>query len=214
MTSRAQPRNIYIVGAQCTGKTTLVKALEEYFHASETPTNHDQSSVLPPRIITEVARGVLQKHGFTANDITSSPARALALQQHILQAQLDAERCASAHDQWFISDRSGADPIVYARKYVGEEATSSLINSPAWSELGKRMKSSLVVVCEAGADWLMDDGVRLMPQNMDEWVAFHRIFCNSLDGWGITYEVLPFKIGSTAERIAFVVGKWESDNKI
>jgi hypothetical protein len=75
----------------------------------------------------EVARTVLKQHNFTADDVTSSPARSLTLQQLILQAQVATERGISEQGDWFISDRSGADPIVYARKYVNEDAASDLI---------------------------------------------------------------------------------------
>jgi predicted ATPase len=155
----------------------------------------------------------LQEHSFTANDITSSPARALALQNLILQAQLSAELDALGKGWWFISDRSGADPIVYARKYVSEDAASNLVKSAEWSELGERMRQSLVIVCEAGADWLTDDRVRLMPQSKDDWVAFHQLFCRCLDEWGVKYEILPCSVTGIGERVSFIVGKWEAANQ-
>ncbi|KAI9759403.1 MAG: hypothetical protein M1840_003362 [Geoglossum simile] len=199
------PKDIYIVGAQCTGKTTLVKALEEYFKRSE---EHDGYRIDNPKIITEVARDVLKQYKFTAEDIRSSPARALSLQQRILEAQLNAERAASDHGEWFISDRSGADPIVYAQKYVSGDAAEGLVGSAEWLELRERLKKSVVIVCEAGADWLTDDGVRLMPVSREEWVGFHRLFCNCLDDWGLRYEVLPCGVTNLNERIEFVLGRW------
>lgn len=76
-----------------------------------------------------------------------------------MKAQLNAECRALESRKWFISDRSGVDPIVYARKYVSEEAAEDLVKSTEWLELKERMKSALVIVCEAGVDWLIDDGV-------------------------------------------------------
>jgi nicotinamide riboside kinase len=207
-----KPCDIYIVGAQCTGKTTVVKALKDHFNERDKSYGHDEYCLPHPIIITEVARSVLQEHSFTANDITSSPARALALQNLILQSQLSAERDASGKGGWFISDRSGADPIVYARKYVSEGAARNLVKSAEWSKLGERMRQSLVIVCEAGANWLTDDGVRLMPENKDDWVAFHQLFCRSLDEWGVKYEVLPCSVTGIGERVSFVVGKWKVAN--
>ncbi len=87
MSSTSKRVNIYIVGAQCTGKTTLVNALESHF--DETP---DPS--LRPTFIREVARTVLDTHGFTALDITSSGERCMTLQKLILDAQVLAERSA------------------------------------------------------------------------------------------------------------------------
>lgn len=157
------------------------------------------------KIITEVARTVLVEHGFTAADITSSPSRALELQRLILEAQVIAERHALQEAEWFVSDRSGVDPIVYAQKYVSEEAAYTLTKSPAWIELRERMRESVVIVCEAGADWLTDDGVRLMPNNPEEWIEFHVFFCSCMDAWGLKYEVLPCKMVAIEERVGFVL---------
>lgn len=203
MTSPIKPRDIYIVGAQSTGKTTLVKALENYFKGA------NGYRIDRPKIITEVARTVLQQHNFTANDIKSSPARALALQQLILQAQLSAERAVSEQGEWFVSDRSGVDPIVYARKYVSKDAEGDLIKSTEWLELWGRMRKSVVIVCEAGADWLADDGVRLMPESREDWVGFHELFCSCLKDCGLNYEVLPCDVTSLHERVAFVLERWD-----
>ncbi|KAF7546295.1 hypothetical protein G7Z17_g8548 [Cylindrodendrum hubeiense] len=196
------PTNVYVVGAQCTGKTTLVNALECSFEP--TP------DVSPPAIVKEVARSVLKIHNFTALDITSSPDRCLALQNLILDAQRDAERHALQDDQWIISDRSGLDPIVYARRYIGHGAAEAMMASAAWRELRSRMSTSLIVVCEAGADWLVDDGVRLMPQDRDDWVDFHREFCQVLEQVGLHYEVIPCAIAGIDERTAFVWSRWRA----
>lgn len=192
--------HIYIVGAQNTGKTTLVDALSTAFAANP--------SEAQPNIIKEVARTVLRKHHFTAEDIRTSPSRALQLQELILKAQFEAENEVLKHGGWFISDRSGVDPIVYARKYVSEEAALVLRESKEWVELKERMKRSVVIVCQAGADWLMDDGVRLMPENREAWVKFDELFCSYLDDWGFTYEVVPCTMVDIAERVAFVLQKW------
>lgn len=201
--SETMPQNIYIVGAQCTGKTTLVAALSSHFTCSSiSPT-----TTPAPLIFTEVARTVLRKHNFIASDITSSPSKALLFQQLILEAQYATEKKAEA-SQWFISDRSGFDPIVYTRRYVGEEEARSLTRMEIWGEMKERMGQSLVVVCEAGADWLVDDGVRLMPEDRNDWVAFHELFCESLKDEGLDYVVLPCEVKDLAERVRFVLDRW------
>ncbi|EPE27934.1 P-loop containing nucleoside triphosphate hydrolase [Glarea lozoyensis ATCC 20868] len=194
------PRNIYIVGAQNTGKTTLVNALEATFAKN--------TSVPQPRIIKEVARNVLIKHNFTAQDITTSPSRAFQLQELILKAQFEAEQEVLERGGWFISDRSAVDPIVYAHKYVSEVASLQLRQSTEWLQLEERMKNSLVIVCQAGADWLLDDGVRLMPENREAWIQFDRIFCSCLDEWGLEYDVVPFTLTDIDERVEFVLKRW------
>lgn len=212
------PPNIYIVGAQCTGKTTLVSNLRQHFarQQGDEDGGHD---VPPPVIISEVARTVLSRHRFTARDVRS-PARSLALQQLILNAQAAAERralgradggCAGTGGAWFVSDRSGADPVAYALRYVGAEETRALTGSAEWIEMRRRMRNGAVVVCEAGpaaAAWLTDDGVRLMPVDLDEWVGFHRLFCEFLDREGVGYAVLPAELARHEERVAFVLARW------
>jgi predicted ATPase len=203
------PRSIYISGAQCTGKTTLVDALGRYFDKSENCTWHGHP-VSRPRIIKEVAREVLREHNYTASDITSSKTRALSLQRLILEAQLRAERTIAS--DWFVSDRSGLDPLMYAKWYVGDDAARGLAESAEWAELKEHMRQSLVVLCEAG-DWLSDDGVRLMPKNRDEWIGFHDTFCAFLDEMSIRYEVLSSSIAELNDRVAFVIRSWENDSR-
>lgn len=207
--SSAKPSNIYIVGAQNTGKTTLVKALQKHFDRRDNCKWKDEQ-ISAPKIITEVARGVLQKHAFTAADITSSRTRAIELQRLILEAQLQAE--AETDDGWFISDRSGFDPIIYALRYVGSEAARDLMASNAFIALKENMQKSLVIICEAGADWLFDDGVRLMPISKEDWVAFHSLFCTSLEAAGVDYIVLPYCTTGSTERVDFVLEKWATDD--
>ena len=197
------PKNIYIVGAQCTGKTTLIGALSSHFNASSL------STTPPPLIFTEVARTVLRKHNLTGSDIASSPSTNLLFQQLMIEAQYATEKVAET-SQWFISDRSGFDPIVYARRYVGEEGARSLMEMEIWGKLKERMGRSLVVVCEAGADWLVDDGVRLMPENKEDWVAFHDLFCDLLRDAGLDFVVLPCEMKDLAERVCFVLDCWRS----
>lgn len=203
-------RNIYIVGAQSTGKTTLVKALQDHFNSGGNTIDPNGHPISRPTIITEVARTVLKRYNFTADDITTSPARSLALQRLILEGQQSAERAAINNGGWFISDRSGVDPIVYARKHVGKEASDGMAHTEAWLlELAGRMKESVVVVCEPGADWLTDDGVRLMPESREEWIDFHRLFCRSMDDLGLSYDVLPCDVAAIGDRLAFVLDRWK-----
>lgn len=134
-------RNTYIIGAQCTGKTTLVNPLERHLQST---------SSTPPIIIKEVARTVLQKHNFTAADIRDSPERALQLQKLILAAQHEAE--TSIINKNFISDRSGLDQVVYAKTYVGDGAAQDMIESEEWRDVERNMRLARILVCEPGAD--------------------------------------------------------------
>lgn len=203
-TPLSKPMNIYVVGAQCTGKTTLVKALQKHFENDES-CRWEEQQIQAPRVITEVARGVMKKHALTAEDVIDSRARGIEMQELILEAQLHAEM---ESDEWFISDRSGCDPIVYSRRYAGDGAAQELIASKAFAILRKNMQQSLIIVCEAGADWLFDDGVRLMPITRNDWVAFHELFCSLLDSIGMRYVVLPYSIAKPEDRVDFVLKRW------
>ncbi|KAK5632476.1 hypothetical protein RRF57_008190 [Xylaria bambusicola] len=195
--------SIYIIGSQCTGKTTLVTALSDYFQ------HHPITSAKSPAVIKEVARSVLEAHGFNRGDIRNSQDRALELQRLIIEAQSKAERSQLETSSWFISDRSAVDPIIYARKYVSKKAAAALASSPEWLEMSDRMAKSLVIVCEAGVDWLTDDGVRLMPQDTTEWKQTHAEFCAVLDDMGLRYHVLPARVKDMNVRVQFVLTRWE-----
>ncbi|VBB82157.1 Putative protein of unknown function [Podospora comata] len=198
----SQPPNIYIIGAQCTGKTTLVKNLHANFESN--------SSHEPPILITEVARTVLKQHSFTAADVVNPDS--IQLQSLILQAQASAERQVTQTGQWFISDRSGADPIAYALRYVEEGRANQLIQSDEWRELRTRMQDAIVVVFEASEEarsWLADDGVRLIPEDVDDWIAMHRVFCEFLQDQEMNFQVLPAWVGDHEERVEFVLQCWD-----
>ena len=196
------PANIYIIGAQCTGKTTLVTALQAHLRAQVSESSQGQLQSLPP-IITEVARTVLREHKFKASDITSSPSRALSFQRLILQAQHEAE--TSVTEPWYISDRSGLDPIIYASRYVGSDAAELMTRTELWRDLRERMSRSLIIVCEAGMDWLTDDGVRLMPADKADWTAFHDLFCTFLQEAQLDFAVLPRSMKDIEQRVDFVL---------
>ncbi|KAG6040813.1 hypothetical protein E4U41_006984 [Claviceps citrina] len=208
--SRAHPPNIYIVGAQCTGKTTLVNALAASFDAYASAS----TSPLPlPAIIREVARSVLSKHHLTAHDIRISPDRCSHLQLLILQAQHASEQHALETSPWFISDRSGLDPLIYAERHVGAAFARKMLSTPEWRSLGASLARSVIFVCEPTGGWLADDGVRLMPLDGDDWQACHRRFCAWLAALGLEYRVVPSTMPDLGERVRFVWHEWEGSRK-
>jgi nicotinamide riboside kinase len=197
-------RNIYVIGAQSTGKTTLVNALKTTF---EDDASRDPKTCPPqPLIISEVARSVLREKRFSRQDLTTSPIRALRLQQYVLKAQYDAEITTDPSNTtaWYICDRSGIDPIVYARCFAGAEAAAGLLASKPFLELETRMKNGIVFLCEAGSQWLVDDGVRLMPNDMEEWTYVDRTFRGLLEWRGISYFVVPKYMTDLTKRVEYV----------
>ena len=190
--------SIYIIGAQCTGKTTLVKALEHHF-----------TSVLvdPPFVITEIARGLLRKHKITRDEIRNDPTQSGDFQRAIMEAQLKQEETCQAPLQ--LSDRSGLDPIVYAKRFGPIDAAGDMLDSSTWAELRLRLASSVIVVCEPRREWLTDDGTRLMPLDWDDWTETHRVFCSLLDGCGLKYSILPAVVHMLSDRVDFVLLRWQ-----
>ncbi|KAI1053167.1 hypothetical protein LB506_012351 [Fusarium annulatum] len=203
MSSNAYITNIYIIGPQSTGKTTLVNKLKADLEHWLADTSIDK-----PHIVSEVARTVLAKHKYSAEDIQASTTRCFELQQLILEAQAAAEKEALKTSSWFISDRSGFDPLVYAKRYAAPGAVEQLQELDAWKQVKARMERSLIVVCEAGTPWLMDDGVRLMPGSDDEWMQTFYNFCEMLDELGLGYFVVPRTVLDVSERAELVRVKW------
>lgn len=192
--------SIYVIGAQCTGKTTLVNAL---FDALQ---HHEANNTV--HRITEVARNVLQTHKFTRDDIVADQFRALELQHLILAAQFDAESKQSSTP--ILCDRSGIDPLVYAIKYGPPNGRESLEDTIQWQHLRNRMMKSLVIVCPPQREWLTDDGTRLMASSWEDWLEMHRIFCRVLKEHCIPFIVLPDDLLELQDRVDFVRCLWDT----
>ena len=188
---------IYIVGAQCTGKTTLTEAI-----ATRLKSEHSDTKL---EVINEMARRVLGKHSFDRNDVREGSERCLLLQKLILKSQYQREIHA-ASESILLSDRSGIDPLAYASLYAKDpDAVQNLSESVEWQQLKNRMMCAVVVVWEPVEDWLFDDGIRLMPQNLDEWMQLHDTFRRLLKDHGIAFEVLPATLRSLGGRVEFVM---------
>ncbi|EKJ72483.1 hypothetical protein FPSE_07364 [Fusarium pseudograminearum CS3096] len=181
MPPNANIPNIYIIGPQSTGKTTLIHKIQDDLQHWLAGT-----SIESPSIISEVARTL------------------------ILEAQAVAEKEALQTSSWFISDRSGFDPLVYAKRYVSPQGVQDLQQLPAWIDVKDRMENALIVVCEAGTPWLMDDGVRLMPGSHDEWMAVFDDFFGLLDQVGFEYCIIPRTMLDLSERADFIRMKWNA----
>ena len=198
-----QQKNIFIVGTSCTGKTTLLKALRDFYHAQCQQPN---SQIAEPAVICEVARTVLKQLGYDRQDIATSPERSLMIQRAILDAQHKAETSLTEDPaSWYISDRSGIDPIFYTRMFVGEDEAEQLLSSPAWKTLEQNMKSGTVLLCEAGCNWLVDDGTRLMPQNGDDWIRFDLAFRKLLQETNIGFTVISKDMVDIADRVNLAI---------
>jgi predicted ATPase len=204
MAHTRKARNIYIIGAQSTGKTTLVTALTKWFTFGSAA--HSPPTVAPC-IIREVARTVLKEHSFKAEDIRASSTKALDLQRLILKAQAEAESNASKTGNWFISDRSGLDCLIYAQLYAGNDAVAGLLQGEDWKACQQSLREARIFVCEPGAQWLLDDGTRLMPLDDEEWFKTHDMFCQFLKKLDLSYTVVPRDLEDIDERVNLVLAE-------
>lgn len=62
-----------------------------------------------------------------------------------------------------------------------------------------------MIVCESGVDWLVNDGVRLMPESADEWRQLHERFVRVLEEQRIPFKVLRKEVRELRDRVDFVV---------
>jgi predicted ATPase len=196
-----KPPNIYLIGPQCAGKTTLLEALRAYY-AIDASREFENQRVECPAIIEEVVRRVMHGKGFNVQDLKNVD-RGFELQQRILLEQYNAEEILQ--DEWYISDRSGLDALVYAKAYIGVSAAKKLENTGEWNRLQKRMQDAVVVFCEAGnADWLSEDEVRMAYSNTAEWERLNKEFHAMLIQHDIGYIILPKHVRDLQERVALI----------
>ncbi|OOF90172.1 hypothetical protein ASPCADRAFT_410317 [Aspergillus carbonarius ITEM 5010] len=201
MTLSPEPSNLYIIGAHCTGKTTLVEALRNH------PSAHLSRGISGlntacPVIIDEVVRTVMRTDRFTAHSVRRSDA-GLELQKRTLRAQFNAEN--ELDNDWFISDRSGIDPIVYAGFFLGRSAAEELTALEEWHVLRGRMKTALVIVCQPGNEnWLSSDGVRMTCSSIEEWIMLGQAFRAALQEQGIDFVAIPGEMEDLEQRVQFV----------
>ncbi|KAE8151412.1 AAA domain-containing protein [Aspergillus avenaceus] len=196
-----QPRNVYFVGAHGTGKTTVLQALRKHLttHLITEMYGHETEY---PNFIEEVVREVMQRDGYTGEHV-KMPSVGLELQKRTLMAQFKAEQALET--KWFISDRSGIDPIIYARVFQGEQAAEELTRLSEWHVLRERMRHALVIVFEPGNErWLEVDGVRVICKDLEEWRAIGTAFCQALEDHGIQFAIMPRDLEDLNQRVLFV----------
>ncbi|KAJ5042665.1 AAA domain-containing protein [Bipolaris maydis] len=190
--------NLYLIGPQCSGKTTLLNALRA-FYSDRDPASH---GIEQPFFIEEVVRVIMHEKGFQARDLYDS-VRGLQLQTHILLRQNQIEE--QLKDRWFLADRSALDTLVYAKQYTGTDAFKALASTKEWENSRLRMQYATVIVCEAGnTEWLSADKVRLAYQDTAGWKALNESFFVMLREYGISYSVLPNAVKDLGERVALV----------
>ncbi|PYI35250.1 hypothetical protein BP00DRAFT_334626 [Aspergillus indologenus CBS 114.80] len=201
MSTPNQPRNIYLVGAHCTGKTTLVEGLRAHLSPNLVSELYGENAECPA-IVDELVRNIMRTDGFTASDVRH-PTKGLELQTRTMLAQHQAE--VNLGNKWFISDRSGIDPIVYAEVFLGRPEAEKLAEMKEWHVLREKMKKAYVIVCEPeNASWLSTDRVRVACNDVEEWRSIARAFRTALQNHGIPYVTIPVGMEDLGKRVQFV----------
>ena len=198
-------RNLYVIGAQSSGKTTLIRGLRERLK-QHTDVVDDPS--YEPAILEEVARGVLGKRDLSGTAILASEDLTIDVQTQIMEAQYNEETETST-GIWYIADRSAIDALMYAQLGAGPRAVERLMKSKEWTELFSRLKSALIVICEPVQEWVKADGLRHIPESFEKLVAFHSMFLHFMDEQKLSYVVLPRSMQDSEERVDFVMGHWD-----
>lgn len=202
-----KPKNVYIVGAHCTGKTTLLEALKKHFTPALAAEIFGPDTGVP-NFLDEVVRMIMELKSFNADD-ARDPVRGWQLQLHTLSAQYRLE--STFNELWMFSDRSGIDPIVYACFFLGRDTSDRLTELAEWDFLRKRMKDGLVVLCEpTNASWLSTDPARVTLHDTEEWKNIGVAFREWLDDEGISYVAIPADLENLEDRVKFVMGLVES----
>ncbi|KAG9226997.1 hypothetical protein CCMSSC00406_0008969 [Pleurotus cornucopiae] len=153
--------SIYIVGPSSTGKTTLCHALA------------DKLGLSGDAIVGEVAREVMRRTGFTRNDVGR-----LEMQRAIMEAHLlEEEKGVGSRIQ--LCDRSAIDPIVYAILTAADEHTAkekyeSLAAGEAFQRALVRYRNDIFVLLGPVQEWLFDDGVRSMENQLECFGLFKK----------------------------------------
>lgn len=103
-----------------------------------------------------------------------------------------------------ISYRSGIDPLIYGQMDRGNDGAQELAQSTGWQELRASMRNGTVIVCEPVQGRLSDDGIRLISESKEEWMATHELFCDTLNQHRIPYVVLAASMTCIEQRVGFV----------
>ena len=196
-------RNIYIIGPQSTGKTTLVNALVDNLGGDVS-------------VIREVARTVMQEKGYSRIDVDSNDLdRKFALQHDIFNAQVEKENEFIQADTAFVSDRSAVDPLIYLLHYTGSKTMGRITSTEEWENVRDRYadtKQSLVVLLSPVHEFLIDDNVRYIPKNLEDWYLLAANFRLFLVEEGIPFVEIGKEILDIKERVARVMLDLKSEN--
>jgi NadR type nicotinamide-nucleotide adenylyltransferase len=147
-------RRVVVTGGECTGKTTLARALAARFE-----------TVWAAEAAREVARA--RPGALGAGDVPVIARTHMTLADKAFRSADEARRAIVVFDQDLVST------VVYSRHYYG--------SCPPWIErLAVERQGDLYLLCHPDLPW-ESDGVRDRPEARDE---IHALFADALDAAG------------------------------
>lgn len=194
MTDHQHPlTELYIVGPSSTGKTTLCNAIAQSLKLRSWC------------YITEVARQIMKRRGFTREDVGK-----IEMQAGIMLAQLEreaevCERARSTGETLILSDRSGVDPIVYAVLTAKDERQAQqkknlMVEQPTFQSALKRYRKAKFLLLRPVPEWLVDDGVRSLDQHARSFHVYRAVLAEL----GIPYHEIGEDMKDLSERTKWV----------
>jgi len=145
-------RLVFFVGQSSSGKTWMVKVFQKRFPNI--------------KIHSEFARSIMQKEGWTRNDIEDqSIGTELQKQLCLMHSEL-LKRYASGEEYPFaVVDRSVLDALFYLHLlYPGNTDFSQYVSQEVFSIL----KKQVIIFFPFHSQFATDDGVRKMPKAVDD----------------------------------------------
>lgn len=194
MTDHQHPlTELYVVGPSSTGKTTLCNAVAESL------------KLCSWCYITEVARQVMKRRGFTRADVGK-----IEMQSAIMMAQLEREvevyeRARSTGETLILSDRSGVDPVIYAVLTAKDERQARqrrniLVKHPTFESALKRYQKAKFLLLRPVPEWFVDDGVRSLEQHARSLQVYRAVLADL----GIPYHEIGEEMKDLSERTNWV----------
>ncbi|PVG01696.1 hypothetical protein CPB86DRAFT_683379, partial [Serendipita vermifera] len=212
---------IFVIGASSTGKTTICQALARRLEEKGFCVFH----------IAEVARSVMQNHGFTRDDVAT-----LAMQQTIMQAQiLEEKKClVSIENSRFqlkdepgfpcvlLCDRTAIDPLVYATMKLEPDSVRKMIQDSLFQESLSRYRGkpdepnngtgkepyttrislrSTIILTGGVKEWIEDDGIRSLYDPYEVTSYFRDV----LERLGMEWHEIGENIKDLQERVDWVL---------
>lgn len=180
-------KSVYIVGPSSTGKTTLCTAFARRIGIED-------------RMVSEVARRVMQTRGFTRLDFNR-----LEMQEAILDAVLEKHE-AKLRESPTIYDRSAIDPVVYALLTAKDEGEGRwrkqyLVNTPRFRSVLEVYRQSIFILLKPVREWVVDDGVRSI-ESLDQC---YEVFRSVLKECGIEFREIGVEVGFLEERVTWLM---------